>query len=59
MSGELPAGAVRERDGQVVVGTGDGLLGLREVQMSGKPRLSGEAWFRGARARDTEALGVE
>jgi methionyl-tRNA formyltransferase len=58
-SGELPAGAVRERDGHVVVGTGDGLLGLREVQMSGKPRLSGEAWFRGARARDTEALGVE
>lgn len=57
-AGELPAGALRERDGAVVVGTGDGVLRLGEVQIAGKPRTSGEAWFRGARSRDIDILGA-
>jgi methionyl-tRNA formyltransferase len=57
-TGDLPAGALRERDGAVVVGTGDGVLRLVEVQIAGKPRATGEAWFRGARSRDIEVLGA-
>jgi methionyl-tRNA formyltransferase len=56
--GDLPAGALREQDGAIVVGTGSGLLRLVEVQIAGKARTTGEAWYRGARSRDLETLGA-
>jgi methionyl-tRNA formyltransferase len=56
--GDLPPGALREEGGAIVVGTGSGLLRLVEVQIAGKARTTGEAWFRGARSRDLETLGA-
>jgi len=55
--GELPAGTLAERGGSVVVGTGEGVLRLVEVQIAGKARATGEAWYRGARSRTAEVLG--
>lgn len=41
-----------------VVGTGDGLIELLEVQPEGKPRRSAADWVNGARPRPTDRLGI-
>jgi methionyl-tRNA formyltransferase len=40
-----------------VVGTGDGVLELQEVQVEGKPRRPAAEWFRGARLTADDRLG--
>ncbi len=51
--GELAPGQV---DG-IMVGTGDGLIELVEVQPEGRPRRSAWDWARGARLDPTDRLG--
>ena len=53
VGGSQPPG---ELDGPVV-GTGDGLLGLVEVQPEGKSRQAAEDWLRGARPTPGDRLG--
>lgn len=55
-----PHHAVPLAPGQVdppVVGTGDGVLELVELQPEGKPRRSAAEWWRGARLSPDERLG--
>jgi methionyl-tRNA formyltransferase len=40
-------GAVGETEGRVVVGTGEGVIVLREVQAEGRKRMSAGEWWRG------------
>ncbi len=50
----LPVGVEGE---ELLVGTGEGLLGLLEVQPEGRGRMSGAAFFRGWRRLPEERLG--
>ena len=43
-----PPGCVVEKDGQIAVGTGDGLLALRQVQPAGKRRMEIDSFRNGA-----------
>ncbi len=54
LSQKLPAPG--ELDG-VIVGTGDGILKLIEVQPEGRPRLNAVDWHKGARPTNVDRLG--
>ncbi|MFN8176657.1 MAG: methionyl-tRNA formyltransferase [bacterium] len=56
--GALEPGRIVVERAQVLVGTGEGALELVTVQPEGKPSMGGDAWARGARPREREALGT-
>ena len=58
MAGKAAPGHVVEIDGQVAVGTGDGLLVLHEVQPAGKKRMTAAAFLNGAPDFIGSRLGV-
>src|SRR5690606_26767628 len=43
----LPAGAWREKDGELIVGCGEGALAITELQRAGGKRMSAEEFMRG------------
>ena len=47
--GFAPPGALTERDGELIAGTGEGSLALAEVQPHGKTRMTGVEFARGVR----------
>lgn len=49
---ELPIGAWCIRDGQLIVSAQEGALRLKEIQLEGKKRLSGEEFLRGISSND-------
>lgn len=54
---DLPPGRLLLHDGQVLVGTATHPVRLQRVQPPGKQAMEAEAWARGARFDDQEALG--
>jgi methionyl-tRNA formyltransferase len=52
----LAPGALEVRDGQLLLGAGDGVLELLEVQPAGKRRMEAVAWARGLRGALPEAV---
>lgn len=51
------AGEIERHDGQIVVGTADGVLGLVRVQPAGKPAMSAGDWWRGLRSERERFTG--
>lgn len=49
---EIPPGALVEREGAVLIGTGSHAVQLTEVQPAGRTMLAAPEWFRGARRED-------
>ncbi len=58
IAGKAEPGHVVEVDGQVAVGTGDGLLALHEVQPAGKKRMTAAAFLNGVSDFVGSCLGV-
>ena len=58
IAGKAEPAHVVEVDGQVAVGTGDGLLALHEVQPAGKKRMTAAAFLNGAPDFIGSRLGV-
>ena len=56
--GALEPGRIVVEGREVIVGTGEGALELVTVQPEGKPSMGGDAWARGARPGEREALGT-
>ena len=54
----LPAGHIREYDGQVLVGTTSQPVALSWVQPAGKGQVDASAWWRGARLGSDAILGA-
>jgi methionyl-tRNA formyltransferase len=52
----LAPGTLEVRDGHVLLGAGDGVLELLEVQPAGKRRMEAVAWARGVRGALPEAV---
>jgi methionyl-tRNA formyltransferase len=58
-SGDGESGVVKVQGDAIVVGCGDGsLLGLDEVQLEGKRRMSAAEFLRGNQVRSGERLGL-
>jgi methionyl-tRNA formyltransferase len=55
--GTLEPGLIRAVAGEVMIGTGDGTLLVREVQLEGKSRIAASAWANGAQFAANEVLG--
>lgn len=51
---DVPPGAVLERDGAVLAGTGSHAVELTLVQPAGRTMFAAPEWFRGARGEDLE-----
>ena len=51
-----PGEIIVRESASLIIATGAGLLRIMEVQPSGKPRMDAAAWWRGARAQESEKL---
>ena len=59
MGDAAPGEVVAAGAGGILVGTGQGVLALTEIQPSGKRAMPAAEWLKGARLEPGTVLGVE